>query len=192
MMIYKNIKQLALAAMSLVAVLLSNPTFAHIDLLSPEPLLGGKVGGSALKAPPFGAPEVDARAVIATQVKSGSVIELEVSVFIYHPGDIVVLYTTDITGADVEPEYEIASMGTPVPHNNLLTQVKVPCPLEECRPGRDAASVFKIPVQLPDITGDVILVVRQIMHDKFDEMPDGTVSLARIYYHQAAKLHLVP
>ncbi len=165
---------------------------AHIDLLSPPPLLGGVEGGNALKAAPFGAPEVDVALAEATVVKSGSVIELEISVFIYHPGDIVVLYTTDLSGADVEPVYEVASIDAVIPHNNLLAKVTTPCPLVNCRPSREAASVFKLSVQLPEITGDVILVVRQVMTDKLDIEDDGTVGLGRVYYHQAAKLHLIP
>ncbi|MCK5041475.1 MAG: hypothetical protein KAR62_04240 [Sphingomonadales bacterium] len=165
---------------------------AHIDLLSPKPLLGGVEGGNALKASPFGAPEVDVAGAEATVVKSGSVIELEISVFIYHPGDIVVLYTTDLSGADVEPVYEVASIDVEVPHNNLLAKITTPCPLVECKSGRAGASVFKLSVQLPEITGDVILVVRQVMTDKLDIEDDGTVGLGRVYYHQAAKLHLVP
>lgn len=165
---------------------------AHIDLLSPKPLLGGVEGVNALKAAPFGAPDVDISSAEATVVKSGSEIELEISVFIYHPGDIAVLYTTDMSGADVEPVYEIASIDAAVTHNNLLAKVITPCPLAECRSGRTGASTFKIMVQLPQITDDVILVVRQIMTDKLDHEDDGTVGLGRVYYHQAAKLHLVP
>jgi len=160
--------------------------------LSPKPLLGGVVGGNSLKAPPFGAPDVDVAAAEATVFKSGSVIDIEVNVFIYHPGDVVVLYTTDFSGVDVEPVYEISAIDQDIAHNNILAKVETPCPLENCRSGKSADSVFKISVKLPDITGDIIVVVRQIMTDKLDKQADGTVGLGRVYYHQAAKLHLTP
>ena len=51
--------------------------------------------------------------------------------------------------------------------------------------------MIRTKVPLPDIEGTILLVVRQVMTDKLDPMPDGTVSLKRIYYHQAAKLKLV-
>lgn len=43
-----------------------------------------------------------------------------------------------------------------------------------------------INVALPNI-----LVVRQVVHDKFDVNKDSSVSLKRVYYHQEAKLNLV-
>lgn len=43
-----------------------------------------------------------------------------------------------------------------------------------------------INVALPNI-----LVVRQVVHDKFGVNKDGSVSLKRVYYHQEAKLNLV-
>ena len=46
-------------------------------------------------------------------------------------------------------------------------------------------------VPLPDVEGEIILVVRQVMRDKMDETDDGGILLTRVYYHQAAKLDLV-
>lgn len=160
------------------------PAGAHIDLLSPAPLLHGKAGDRrALKVPPFGAPGVDVAAAPATEVKSGSVIDVDIEMYVYHPGEIVFLWTRDFTGADVEPAYEIPSMDTPIPHHNLLQEIKT-------RP-RGSDPMYHAQVQLPDVEGDIILVVRQVMHDKFDVNADGSVGLTRIYYHQAAKLRLV-
>lgn len=45
-------------------------------------------------------------------------------------------------------------------------------------------------VKLPNLDDDIILVLRQIMHDKFDNNTDRSISLSRVYYHQAAKLNL--
>lgn len=188
----KNIKCLSFIWLFLLLVIVPKITFAHIDLISPPPLLGGAEGGHALKAAPFGAPNVNIAEVTPTMVKSGSEIELDIDVFIYHPGNIVVLYTTDMSGSDVDPVYEISNLTDEVPHNNFLARIKTPCPLQSCKPGRKAASRFKMKVTLPEITGDVILVVRQVMTDKLDKEKDGSVGLGRVYYHQAAKLHLTP
>lgn len=46
-------------------------------------------------------------------------------------------------------------------------------------------------MKLPDVEGVIILVVRQVMTDKFDNQPDGSISLKRVYYNQAAKLKLI-
>lgn len=192
MNIIRNITLTGQLIALLMLLILPQSANAHIDLLSPKPLLGGVEGRNALKAPPFGAPEVDVAAAAATEVKSGSIIDVEINVFIYHSGSIVVLYTTDLYGGDVEPVYEVASIDAEIPHNNLLAKVETPCPLKPCKSGRAGASTFTIPVKLPEITGDVFLVVRQVMTDKLDISDDGTVGLGRVYYHQAAKLHLVP
>ncbi len=165
-------------------MLISLPAGAHIDLLAPTPLLDGKaMDYKALKSPPFGAPGVNVAAAPAATVKPGSVIEVRAEVYVYHPGDIVVLYTTDLTGGDIEPAWSIPHQGAEVPHYNLLYKGPVPDP--------DDSNIFEAQVQLPDIEGEIILVVRQVMHDKFDVNEDGSVSLKRVYYHQGAKLNLV-
>jgi len=168
----------------LAGILISPPVGAHIDLLTPTPLLDGKaMDYRALKNPPFGAPGIDVAAATVTTVKAGSMIEVRAEVYVYHPGDIVVLYTTDLTGADIMPAWSIPNEGVEVPHFNLLYKGPVPDP--------DDTNIFTAQVQLPDIEGEIILVVRQVMHDKFDVMEDGSVSLKRVYYHQGAKLKLV-
>jgi hypothetical protein len=160
------------------------PAFSHIELLTPPPLLNSReVDRSALKSPPFGAPGVDLAAAPATTLKAGSVLEIEVEVYVYHPGDIVVLYTTDPKGADIEPAWEIPTTGAEIPHGNLLHVGKTP--------DRNKSNIFRASVTLPDFEGEIFLVVRQVMHDKFDINDDGTVSLKRVYYHQATKLNLV-
>ncbi|MEE8295287.1 MAG: hypothetical protein V3R64_06210 [Sphingomonadales bacterium] len=166
------------------AFLGSSSALAHIELLSPLPLLNSREGNeSALKSPPFGAPNVDPELAPATTVKSGSILDIEVEVYVYHPGDIVVLFTTDPEGTDIEPAWKIPKMGARIPHTNLLHKGKTP--------DRDESNIYRASVQLPNIEGVIYLVVRQVMHDKFDANPDGTVSLARVYYHQATKLNLV-
>lgn len=162
----------------------SFPAFAHIELLSPLPLLNSReVDRSALKSPPFGAPGVDVASAPATTLKAGSVLEIEVEVYVYHPGDIVVLYTTDPEGSDIVPAWVIPEMGAEIPHSNLLHKGKTP--------GRGESNIYRAQVTLPDTLGVIYLVVRQVMHDKFDVNDDGTVNLARVYYHQATKLNLV-
>lgn len=166
------------------AFFISIPALAHIDLLTPPPLLDSREDDrNALKSPPFGAPGVDVAAAPATTLKAGSVLDIEVEFYVYHPGDIVVLYTTDLEGKDLEPAWEIPRMGAEIPHTNLLYKGKAP--------GRDERNIYRARITLPDIEGEIILVVRQVMHDKFDVNDDGTVSLARVYYHQATKLNLV-
>jgi len=160
---------------------------AHIDLLEPAPLLDGRAGNfRSLKVPPFGAPGIDVASAPAITVASGSTLHLEVDHYIYHPGEIVVLYTTDMAGADVMPVMSIEK-GAEIPHHNLLYRANVPT-REDYTAGD---KIWRADVQLPDIEGTIILVVRQLMHDKFDDMPDGSVSLSRIYYHQGTKLNLV-
>ena len=157
---------------------------AHIDLLTPTPLLDGKaMDYRALKNPPFGAPGVDVENAPATTVKAGSIIDVRAEVYVYHPGEIVVLYTTDLAGGDIEPPWSIPHQGAEIPHHNLLYTGPVPDP--------DDTNIFEAKVQLPDIEGEIILVVRMVMHDKMDIEADGSVSLARVYYHQGAKLNLV-
>lgn len=172
------------ALVFLGASLISFPALAHIELLTPPPLLNSRdVDRSALKSPPFGAPGVDLAAAPATTLKAGSTLDIEVEVYVYHPGDIVVLFTTDPKGADIEPAWEIPKIGAEIPHGNLLHIGKTP--------DRNESNIFRASVTLPDIEGEIFLVVRQVMHDKFDVNEDGTVSLARVYYHQATKLNLV-
>jgi len=172
----------SIAAMA--GMLFALPAAAHIDLKAPAPILDGRaMDFQALKNQPFGAPGVDIAAAPATTVTSGSVIKIRAEVYVYHPGDIVVLYTTDPEGKDLEPAWSIPDAATEVPHHNLLYKGKTPDP--------DVTNIFEAEVQLPVIEGEIILVVRQVMRDKFDKMEDGSVSLKRVYYHQAAKLNLV-
>ena len=166
---------------------------AHISLVSPPPLMDGHgMENKSLKFAPFGAPGVDVAAAPATVVKSGSEIDLDVSVYIIHPGSIVVLYTRDFEGKDVEPVLKLPSLRTPIPHTNLLHQAASPCePVTGCTP-KLSDMHFKARVKLPDIEGDILLVVRQVMWDKVRVDADsGEVDLSRVYYHQAAKLKLV-
>ncbi len=162
----------------------SAPVSAHIDLLSPKPLMDGKaMNYRALKQAPFGAPDVDVAAAPATTAPAGGTIDIEVEVYVFHPGEIVVSWTRDLSGADVAPVYAIPGPDAPIPHVNLLYSGPVP--------PRDAEQVFRASVPLPDVEGEIILVVRQVMRDKMDPADDGGISLARVYYHQAAKLDLV-
>lgn len=158
---------------------------AHIDLLSPKPLLHGKaMDMTALKAPPFGAPGVDAGAApVAATAAAGGTIDVEINMYVYHPGEVVFQWTRDPDGADIEPVWSIPGEGAEIPHANLLHSVPVP--------GRDEDPLIRTSVPLPDVEGEIYLVVRQVMHDKMDALPDGSISLARVYYHQAAKLNLV-
>lgn len=166
-----------------VALLAAPAAFAHIALQTPTPLLEGHaMNGRALKNAPFGAPDVDILAAPAEDFAAGSIIDIAAEHYVYHPGMIVVLWTRDPEGIDIMPAMEMASMDAGVPHNNLLFEAPVPPKGED---------IWRASVQLPDEEGIIYLVVRQVMHDKFDENDDGTVSLKRIYYHQAAKLNLV-
>lgn len=192
-----TIKTTAIMALAM-AGLAGNFTFApikaanaHIDLISPSPLLGGRTDrGRTLKHAPFGAPDIDAAAAEAHPYKSGELIKLDLNQYVYHPGDIVVLWTRDPEGKDVMPAMTIPKMGAPIPHHNMLSGVTSPCADDTgCKVARTDIP-FSMWVTLPNIEGDIYLVVRQVMHDKFDELDDGSVSLKRIYYHQTAKLHL--
>ncbi|WP_181040171.1 hypothetical protein [Paremcibacter congregatus] len=165
---------------------------AHIDLVSPKPLMGGHgMDDTTLKVAPFGAPGVDVEEADALTVKAGSELELVIDGYVTHPGYIVVSYTTDLYGQDVMPIRSIPDYNTPIPHKNILMKIASPCPEGNCKPRRVKDNVLKTKVKLPDVTGDIILVVRQVMTDKFDNQPDGSISLKRIYYHQGAKLKLV-
>jgi hypothetical protein len=160
------------------------PATAHIDLISPKPLMDGRaMNRRALKIAPFGAPRLDVVAAPATTVKAGALLDVEIEVYVYHPGEIVFLYTEDLSGADMEPAYSIAGPERPIPHRNLIHRIDVP--------PRGQHKMIRTKVPLPDIEGTILLVVRQVMTDKLDPLPDGSVSLKRIYYHQAAKLKLV-
>jgi hypothetical protein len=178
----------------LLAISLALPAVAHIDLLSPTPILDGKgQGGRALKSPPFGAPGVDVASAHVTEVQAGSTIELEINMYVYHPGYIIAMYTRDPAGGDMAPAMSIPSADTAIPHVNELARMDAPC-LEvdgACARGRGGDQTFTLNVPLPDIEGEIILVLRQVMFDKLDPMDDGSVSLSRIYYHQAARLNLV-
>lgn len=182
-----NSRPLATGLAFALAILLAGqalPALAHIDLLSPEPLMDGRaMNMRALKVAPFGAPGLDVIGAPATTVKAGALLEVEIVVYVYHPGEIVFLYTEDLSGADMEPAYQIAGPERSIPHHNLIHRVDVP--------PRGRHKMIRTKVPLPDIEGTILLVVRQVMTDKLDHMPDGTVSLKRIYYHQAAKLKLV-
>lgn len=182
MMIVKSL--IAAALLWAYAMPIAAPVSAHINLLSPEPLMGGKAKFfRALKKPPFGAPGVDVAAAPATTARAGGAIDIEVEVYVFHPGEIVVSWTRDFSGADVAPVYAIPGPDAPIPHANILYSGPVPA--------RGSEQVFRASVPLPDVEGEIILVVRQVMHDKMDETNDGGISLKRVYYHQAAKLNLV-
>jgi hypothetical protein len=133
-------------------------------------------------------------AAVAHQYKSGETINLKIETYVYHPGNIVFLWTRDFEGKDMEPAWEIASMDTPIPQTNFLGSIETPCIKDmdsNCLRGRKGTTVLDVPVTLPDIEGEIILVVRQVMTDKLDLNDDGSVSLKRIYYHQATKINLV-
>lgn len=177
----KIVKSLIAAAL-LWAV--AAPVSAHINLLSPRPLMDGKaMDHRALKQAPFGAPGVDVAAAPATKATAGGSIDIEVEIYVFHRGEIVVSWTRDFTGADVAPVYRIPGPDALIPHVNILYSGPVP--------DRDAEQVFRASVPLPDVEGDIILVVRQVMRDKMDPADGGGISLSRVYYHQAAKLELV-
>jgi hypothetical protein len=176
-----------------LAVFAAQAAQAHIDLLSPKPLMSGHAMDEvALKAPPFGAPLVDAEAAPAQIAASGSEIDILLDVYKVHPGEIVVSYTQDLTGESAYPVYEIDNIRTPIPHTNVLLQAAAPCsPVDGCATAAAGAAQFKATVTLPDIEGDMILIVRQVMRDKMVIAEDDSVDLSQTYYHQAAKLHLV-
>lgn len=164
---------------------------AHIALLSPTALMDGTTDrGRVLKVPPFGAPGIDLEAAPAIDMKSGATIDVVLDVYIYHPGDIVALWTRDPEAKDLPLVLSIASIDTPITHNNMLTSVTTPChPIDGCKIQRKSIP-FSFPVTLPDVEGEIFLVIRQVMHDKFDVREDGSVDLRRIYYHAASKLNL--
>lgn len=165
---------------------------AHINLISPPPLMGGHgLDDTSLKVAPFGAPGVDAEEVEALKVTSGSELELVIDGYVTHPGYIVVSYTTDIYGSDLPPIKSIPDYDTPIPHKNMLLKVPSPCPNGNCKARRVEDNILKTKVRLPNIEGVIMLVVRQVMTDKYDNQADGSISLKRVYYHQAAKLNLV-
>lgn len=167
-----------------LALAFAAPVSAHINLLSPRPLMDGKaMNYKALKQAPFGAPGVDAAAAPSTRAQAGGVIDIEVEVYVFHPGEIVVSWTRDFSGADVAPVFGISGPDVPIPHANLLYSGPVPA--------RDAEQVWRASVTLPDVEGAIILVVRQVMRDKMDPAEGGGISLTRVYYHQAARLELV-
>jgi hypothetical protein len=177
-------------------LLTATPTLtasAHIDMLSPKPLLHGKaLKGRALKQAPFGAPSIDVAAAPAIEAKAGSTIEVSLDVYIFHPGTMTAQYTTDMTGGDLMPAMKVLSAGNAHPFPNLLTTKPIPCNRVKGKRGcQKLTEPFKMEVTLPDVEGDVILVVRQIMDDKLHFDPvTGDVNLSRVYYHQAAKFHL--
>lgn len=178
---------------ALAATLITIPAYAHIDLLSPKPLQDGHAyDGTALKAAPFGAPDIDGETAPAQMAYAGSDLEVEVNIYKLHPGEIVISYTQDLTGDDAYPVYEIASIKTPIPHENILLQAAAPCSnAVGCTTGAPADEAFRATVKLPNIEGDIMLIVRQVMRDKMIVREDGSVDLSVAYYHQASKLHLV-
>jgi len=164
------------------------PAYSHISLVSPVPIMDGYTfNGAALKAPPFGAPGVDIELVAPAVVTSGARIAIDVDVYVNHPGEIVVLYTSDVSGKEVFPVLRIPASEGPVldniPHENLLFRAPTP---------KVKGERLKVSVQLPPLKGEIILVVRQVMLDKVVVDADkGEVDLSQVYYHQAAKLYLV-
>jgi len=165
---------------------------AHINLIEPKPLMDGHgLDNTALKVAPFGAPGVDVEAAAAKTVKAGSEVDLVIEGYITHPGYIVVSYTTDIYGQDLMPIRSIPNYDTLIPHKNLLLKVASPCPEGNCKARKVDNNILKTTVKLPDVEGIIILVVRQVMTDKYDNQSDGSISLKRVYYHQAAKLNLI-
>ncbi len=179
----------ALIALLLIAAPMQ--ASAHIALLSPKPLMDGTTDrGRVLKVPPFGAPGVDVEAAAAIPMASGATIDVELDVYVYHPGDIVALWTRDPEAKDLPLVLSIPSKDTPITHGNMLTSVTTPChPVDGCKIQRKSIP-FTFQVTLPDVEGEIYLVIRQVMHDKFDMQDDGSVDLRRIYYHQASKLVL--
>ena len=166
----------------------------HINLLSPKPVLNGHHDkGNSQKIAPFGAPNMDAKSAAVTTAISGSKLELEIEEYIYHAGEIVVLWTRDPEGRDIAPVMHLPSTSSEIPHANLIHRMQSPCTRDEtgCRRGRGGAITFKTTVTLPNLEGDIYLVVRQVMTDRIEEQEDGSVRLDLVYYHQATKLNLV-
>jgi len=178
-----------LTAAALIAMPIQ--TNAHIALLSPAPLLDGFTDrGRTLKVPPFGAPGIDVVAAPSTPMKAGATIDVKLDAYVYHPGYIVALWTRDPEAKDLPLILSIPSQSSPIPHGNLLTTVDTPChPVDGCKIQRKSVP-FTFQVTLPDVEGEIYLVIRQVMYDKFDVQDDGSVDLRRIYYHQASKLNL--
>ena len=180
-------------AACLAALMGTAPASAHINLTSPTPLMDGHAfEETALKAAPFGAPGVEIMDAKATTYEAGAVIDLVLDIYKIHPGELVVSYTRDAEGEDVFPVYDLPSIKTPIPHVNTLLQVAAPCNADVgCATAAPGVMDYHLQVKLPDTTGDIILVVRQVMRDKMHVADDGSVDLSEAYYHQAAKLHLV-
>lgn len=176
---------------ALALVALSLPATAHIALLSPTPLVDGTTDrGRVLKVAPFGAPGIDLEAAPAIPMTSGATIDVNLDVYIYHPGDIVALWTRDPEAKDLPLVLSLPSIDTPITHNNLLASVQTPChPVDGCKIQRKSIPL-SFQVTLPDVEGEIFLVIRQVMHDKFDVRDDGSLDLRRIYYHAASKLSL--
>jgi len=180
--------------LALAAFMPTSLVAPHINLLSPTPVLNGHHSkGRSQKTAPFGAPNIDASAAAVTNAISGSELELEIEEYIYHAGEIVVLWTRDPEGKDIAPVMQLSSSTSEIPHVNLIHRMRSPCRRDEtgCLKGTKGAITFKTTVTLPNIEGAVYLVVRQVMTDRMEELADGTISLDRVYYHQAAKLNLV-
>lgn len=136
------IKKLFLSVMLVCAGVAT--THAHINLISPRPLMGGHgLDDTSLKVAPFGAPGVDVAAAVATEVKSGSEIELVIDGYVTHPGYIVVSYTTDLYGQDIMPIRSIPDYDTLIPHKNMLLKVASPCPEGNCKPRRVEGNILK-------------------------------------------------
>lgn len=184
-----NFKQLLY--LSLIMVFNFTAAQAHINLLKPKAFLTGQEGGRALKHGPFGAGDVDIVAAKAIEYKSGSYIEIEVEAYIVHAGYITVSYTTDFEGKDMEPIMTIPSANTQIPQKNMLAKFPSPCPEDNCKGRKATGNIVKTMVRLPDIEGEIILVVRQIMTGRTETLGDGSVDISRVYYHQASKLKLV-
>lgn len=182
-----------LSVVAAAALLFAAPAHAHINLISPAPLMDGHAfEETALKAAPFGAPGVEIADATATTFEAGQEIELVLDIYKIHPGELVVSYTKDPEGEDVFPVYDLPSVKTPIPHVNTLLQVAAPCnPDVGCATAAPGVEKFHVKVKLPDTTGDIILVVRQVMRDKMHVADDGSVDLSEAYYHQASKLKLV-
>jgi hypothetical protein len=182
-----------LSVIAAAAFLFAAPANAHINLVSPAPLMDGHAfEETALKAAPFGAPGVEIADAAATTFEAGQEIDLVLDIYKIHPGEIVVSYTRDVEGEDVFPVYNLPSVKTAIPHVNALLQVASPCSAEVgCATAAPGVMSHHLKVKLPDTTGDIILVVRQVMRDKVYVADDGRVDLSEAYYHQASKLHLV-
>lgn len=189
----KLVKSLFVLASIGLSATITSTTFGHIDMLSPTPLLHGRaLKGRALKQAPFGAPGIDVAAAPAHEAKAGSTITVELDVYVFHPGTMVAQYTTDMNGADMAPAMKVLSAGNAHPFPNLLTTKAIPCNRIKGKRGcQKLTEPFKMDVTLPDVEGDVIMVIKQVMDDKLHFDPvTGDVDLSRVYYYQAAKFHL--